>query len=1096
MKRIAYSVLSLILTATLSQQALAQKFKQMMGDPSVNFYEVCKAAETYFETHDKNAKGSGWKGYQRWRNENESKYAPSGIRSNLDPMLEAHAFQNFKATSGSKNVRRLNENGWTDLGPYRIDSITGAYSAGLGRVIASFVDKSNTNTMYIGSRSGGFWGTKNGGISWYNSTDTLVASGVGTISASPTNSDSILIGVQNGSNNYSHGVYRSTNGGLNWVETAFNPTNLGKGGLGSNFRIYKIAYHPKVKNVIFVCASDGLYRSDDNLVTWTRVITGSVTAIDFHPTNSNKLYIYNTSSANRDKVLYSNDMGLSFTGSNTIAGNSGRTGYLSVSTDCANCIYFASTNGVWKSVDEGVNFTFLSNPPQSCLGFAVNDLDTSKMVYGYVDVETSEDGGRTFKQITWWSLGNGNHGSGNFKEKFDNGGHYIHADLHPALSINGVFYVGTDGLFCKSADNGETWEILSQGTGIRENYSLGASQSNHYRSVSGSQDNGTSIKHESTWIEFYGADGMEGIIHPLNDDWIMGSVQYGPRRRTKDGGQTQGSAQPSGQTGSGKAAWEAPLLYDPNNHMTIYHFSQHVYRSYDFGTTWDSVGDPIFSGTISEAAMAENNSNILLVSKGSNIEKSIDGGKTFTNIRNNLPNSTITDIAFDPADDNTFMVTYNRYQVDNSKIWITRDGGATWQNITHNLGNMPLRCAVVDHTPERNIYVGAEIGVYTKPMNGNTWTLYNQQLPNSTIRELEVVNASNTLRAAIWGRGLWENSLVGRSSYPAIIKTRITHMPTESTPKEGVDQYVSAEISYNGALNQVYVLWSKDTTDFDQRIEMSKLSGNQWKSSSPITNFPEGTKIYFKVYAVGSNLDTTVTYKFMYTNTKFEYCFAEGTTNTTNDYITSVSLNGMINITGKDQYTYYADSLIELLPNGTYELSIQLDGSFDSDLAGAWIDFNKNAIFDLNEEISMSAYDASHISKGTFTVPSDAKFNDTLRLRARNEFFGNTVSPCGSNAGEVEDYPVMVRALVNTRKIGAEGSLSAYPNPASQVLNVTGFKGVLTDYTIYNIAGKEVGQSVSSIHSHEGNCQLDISPLKTGIYLIKVGGTTIRFVKI
>ena len=51
---------------------------------------------------------------------------------------------------------------------------------------------------------------------------------------------------------------------------------------------------------------------------------------------------------------------------------------------------------------------------------------------------------------------------------------------------------------------------------------LGASQSNHYRTITGSQDNGTSIKNENNWIEFYGADGMEGIIHPLNDDWMIG----------------------------------------------------------------------------------------------------------------------------------------------------------------------------------------------------------------------------------------------------------------------------------------------------------------------------------------------------------------------------------------------------------------------------------------------------------------------------------------------------------------------------------------------------------------------------------------------
>ncbi len=32
---------------------------------------------------------------------------------------------------------------------------------------------------------------------------------------------------------------------------------------------------------------------------------------------------------------------------------------------------------------------------------------------------------------------------------------------------------------------------------------------------------------------------MEGIIHPVNDDWMIGSFQFGGKRRTKDGGFSQ-----------------------------------------------------------------------------------------------------------------------------------------------------------------------------------------------------------------------------------------------------------------------------------------------------------------------------------------------------------------------------------------------------------------------------------------------------------------------------------------------------------------------------------------------------------------------------
>ena len=66
---------------------------------------------------------------------------------------------------------------------------------------------------------------------------------------------------------------------------------------------------------------------------------------------------------------------------------------------------------------------------------------------------------------------------------------------------------------------------------------------------------------------------------------------------------------------------------------------------------------------------------------------------------------------------------YGRYQNDNQKIYMTTNGGTSWANITYNLGNMPIRSVVIDNTNASNIYIGAEIGVYTKPMSSSSWVL-------------------------------------------------------------------------------------------------------------------------------------------------------------------------------------------------------------------------------------------------------------------------------------------------------------------------------------------------------------------------------------
>ncbi len=854
-------------TLFFAQLAFSQDWKAMMHDNSYNVYDVCKAAEKYFETHDKDAKGSGWKTYARWREENESKYYPAGDRSNVDPMFAANQYKKFLEENPSTKSFFGGE--WVELGPATIDSITGHYAAGLGRIEDFYVDPSNANRLYLGSRSGGFYRSTNGGSTWTGTTDELFASGVNAITARPTNTTNVLINVQNANNQYSHGVYRSNDSGDTWTQTNFNPTNLGVGGLGSSFRVYELEYHPTIPNLVFVGTSKGIYRSTDDLATWTNLLTNAdLLEVHFHPTNPNIIYAYDSRSANnhRNQVYVSTDTGLTWNLTSPISANGNVVADLSVSAACPDCIFFNSSNGLWKSMDQGTTFSMVSTPGQGSGAFVVSDTDTNVMVTGSIDPFTSTDGGLTFNQSGSWYLGNALNGSGSLSQNFFNSNTYVHADLRAAKSVNGILYLSTDGYLCKSPDNGTTWQRLSDGTPIRENYTLGISQSNHFCTMIGSQDNGTSILGEDGWVEFYGADGMEAIVHPLNPDWMMGSFQYGGRRKTADRGLTQNAGEPTGESGSGNAAWVAPLTYNPNNPFEVYHFSGEVWKTDDFGITWTELGTAasFTGGVIESAAVAENNTNIIVMSRGRYLERSEDGGVTFSPIFAGLPNASIRDIAFDPKNDSVMAVVFDQYQNNGNKIFITSDAGQTWVNITYNLNDMPLRSVVIDHSNVSNIYVGAEIGVFVMPMNGSSWTMYNTGLANMSVKELEINYGSNTLRAATWGRGMWEYALKDRVDFPAILTTEITNPPTLNEPKQDVDQYITSMISYGGNLSSVFVKWSINTPTLTNTITMSNTVDSTWKSNAPIPDFPLGTRVFFKVFAVGSNGDTTETYKFTY----------------------------------------------------------------------------------------------------------------------------------------------------------------------------------------------------------------------------------------
>ena len=1015
MRSILYLLFFLISTNLYSQD-----WREMTKNNSYNFYEIVSEAERYFENIDKTKKGSGWKHFKRWIYENEPKFYPSGRRDSIDPYFISKEYKNFLLNQQKSSTTN---NSWVELGPNYIEEVTGHYAVGLGRVEAFYIDPLNDNRIFLGSRSGGFWKTINGGEVWTNSTDFLIASGVNTIAVSPFDPQRILINVKNSHNETTHGIYESIDGGDTWNITNFNPDNLGWGGLGTNNRIHKIMYHPTIEGLVFVGTSEGIYRSEDNFNTFSPAqvenifnMSGSYDFIEFHPENENIIYLTNKN--NYQNIYVSFDKGINFLNSGLLDGNVSPI-KLSISNACSDCVYVASSSGIWRSENFGLSFSIVSNPGITNYGaFAVSDTDTNYMLLGDIDTHISNDAGETFSQATFWSTGDENYGQD---------GKYVHADIRGSRSFNGNFWVNTDGFLCKSSDNGVTWEIF-EGQSIRENYCLGVSQSNNSRSIAGSQDNGTSIKGDTNWIEFYGADGMEGIIHPLNDDWMIGSVQFGGKIRTKDGGYSQDGINPSDFSGD----WVTPLFYDSKDQMRIYTASDTLYRSDDFGSSWVALSNP-FNSNITHAAIANNNSNIIALSNYNELKISYNGGLTFSSISSNLPAQFITDIAFDPNNDNNIIVTYGTYFSDNNKVFITNNSGASWQNITYNLGNMPIRTVVIDSDNNSTIYLGAEIGVYKKEMNASSWELFNQNLPNTTIMELEIVKGSNMLRAATWGRGLWECKLPNKQNYPSVVKTRISNQPTDTTPKEGIDQFVTSTIISDVNLNNVYVQWSVGLFE-NGTIQMVNQLEDVWISEMPIPNYPAGSKIYFKVFAETIDNLLTETFTFMYEVKANIYC----TPSMNCEILDGFQLFQLGDIDNESQCEGYADFMnlsTELFQNSSNELTVTT--GYGDQYVKVWIDFNDDLEFS-NEEIVIDDYIlAAGQGPGTYTetielvVPENALVGTHI-LRAKTNWAADVPDdPCSiTTYGETEDYTVIiVESLMGVNENNLLFTPIIYPNP-------------------------------------------------------------------
>ena len=106
----------------------------------------------------------------------------------------------------------------------------------------------------MGSPGGGLWKTTDGGLNWTTNTDNLPVLGVTDILINPTNTDIMYIatGDAHGSDTYSVGVLKSTDGGITWDTTGLSYN------ISQSKEISKLEMNPNYPDSIFAATGENL----------------------------------------------------------------------------------------------------------------------------------------------------------------------------------------------------------------------------------------------------------------------------------------------------------------------------------------------------------------------------------------------------------------------------------------------------------------------------------------------------------------------------------------------------------------------------------------------------------------------------------------------------------------------------------------------------------------------------------------------------------------------------------------------------------------------------------------------------------------------
>jgi len=748
---------------------------------------------------------------------------------------------------------------WQQAGPTNIG----------GRVQDIEMDRSNTQTIYVGAASGGVFKSNDGGTSWTSIFDAQPSLSIGDIALAPSDPNIIYVGTGEpncggGSVTYDGaGVFKSIDSGATWSYV----------GLDSMRNTGRIAIDPQNPDRVFVATMGdlfsngnhrGVYRTTDGGQTWEQVlfVSDSTGAIDLavNPDHPDTLYACMWERVRR--FTYEHYGGVtcgmyrSYDGGDTWTEltnglpttSVGRIG-IDISQSNPDVLYaiYADKNdnvsfkGVFKTTDGGDSWTETND----------NALGSMFASYGWwfgrIKVDPTNDnnvfaiGFETYKTTNGggsWSVASGsNH--------VDHHTLYIHPLNHQLI------YDGNDGGVYKSTNGAGSWTHIT-GLPINQFYTSEIDFNNATNLYGGLQDNGvvrTTTGNINDWDGIVGGDGFYVLVDPLNSNYGYGESQYGDLVKTTNG---WGSA--SGATNGINASrtnWNTPVCFNPKNPRSLYYGGNKLFKTLNRAQQWNSFSSDLTNGyvnlgityaTITTIAVSPIDTNIVFAgTDDGNVWVTQDNGGNWTKVSDSLPHRWVTRVVCDPHEQNTAYVTVSGYRFadDITHVYRTTDLGQTWQSVSGNLPDVPANDLIVDPDLDSTLYLATDAGVFYTTNLGSTWYTLGYDLPSVTVTDLSFYQPSRKLVAATYGRSMYTVDLsvftqVAQVHQPSFSVSVFPNLVNAMFNVKVENEFESQRDVQFSLLNEDgYVVWGYESKNLHGGMNVFRFSAKEILKGSP-----------------------------------------------------------------------------------------------------------------------------------------------------------------------------------------------------------------------------------------------------------------------
>jgi photosystem II stability/assembly factor-like uncharacterized protein len=619
-----------------------------------------------------------------------------------------------------------------------------------GRTNSIAFHPSNPNIIYIGAAQGGVWKTTDGGLNWTALTDNLSTLACGDVVVDQSNPNILYLGTgelnYSGDSQYGDGIFKSTNAGETWFQVAT---------VSYGSRFSQIAIDPANSNIVYAAGNLGVYKTTNGGNNWFNTSSGTnANCVIIDPLNTQVIFI-STGGTGAGIIKKSSDAGTTWvTLTNGLPGPSGRT-QLAMSNNNHNVIYASIAQsggallGLYRTANGGDNWT-LQNSTTNYLGsqgwydnaVVVHPSNPDLVIVGGLDIYSSTDAGITLTKKSSWST--------------TNTVMFSHADIHTLRYNGSVLYCGSDGGVYKSPDNANSWSDLNQTLSTLQYQSADYDISNVNNIYGGTQDNNKESTSDggANWVQRTTGDGGYTIVDPVNPNYIYGQYVNGSCQRSANYGISYTEIRPTGSTGG---LFYNPFEMAPGDHNTIVFGRADLWKTTEAQTALSSSGwtqiatAGIIGGNISAIGISRQNINkIYIGTSNGRIHVTSDNGSNWTTTTG-YPY--VSDFAVDDNDDNTCYATLGG--TGSIHVLKTINGGLNWSDITGGLPHIAANSVILRTAPPRMLFAGTDLGVYQSTNEGANWVSFNSGLPLVEVYDMKYKQSAGILLAATHGRGCW-----------------------------------------------------------------------------------------------------------------------------------------------------------------------------------------------------------------------------------------------------------------------------------------------------------------------------------------------------